>query len=95
MIFGLVGDLALHADGLQAVDGGGGGRLGVALLEEGARAAVAAVGTCGYAGGVVAARVEGVGGLVWVERGGGCGLSLGLELNAKRGGEGEGDERGE
>lgn len=94
VVFGLVRDLAFHADGLQAVDCGGGAGLRVALIEERAGAGVASVGTCGYGGGVVAARVEGVVGLVWVEGGRGCGLP-GQELIGERGGEGEGDERGE
>ncbi len=70
VVFWLVRHLALDADGSQAVDGGAGGGLRVALVEEGAGAAVAPVRTRGHAGQVVAARVEGVVGQVWVERGG-------------------------
>ena len=65
-VFGLVGDLAFDADGLQTVDGGGGGGLGVAIWEELAGGFVAAVGTGADFGGGGAAGVERVGGSVGI-----------------------------
>ena len=72
VIFGLVGDHAFDADGLQAVDGGCGRGLGVAVWEELAGGFVAAVGTGCDFGGSGATGVERVGCSVGVGGGWGC-----------------------
>lgn len=61
VVFGLVGDLAFDADGLEGVDGGSGAGLCVAIGEESAGGVEAAIGTGGYFGGGGATRVERVG----------------------------------